>query len=90
MSGELQLRPIGEKLSIIYQAQDGRHIMSTLGIKPPGGCHFPLVGNKVAIRIKPEENATSTCRQSLRLLVLTPQELLQKALTTNLRLEMKS
>ncbi|MHC4841941.1 MAG: NADH-quinone oxidoreductase subunit N [Planctomycetota bacterium] len=32
MTGELQLRPIGEKLAIIYEAQDGRHIMSTLGM----------------------------------------------------------
>ncbi|MCF6227345.1 MAG: NADH-quinone oxidoreductase subunit N [Planctomycetes bacterium] len=32
MTGELQLRLIGEQLTIIYEVRDGRHVMSTLGM----------------------------------------------------------
>lgn len=35
------LREVQRKLPRLYSNMD---IMSTLGIKPPGGCHFPLVG----------------------------------------------
>lgn len=32
VTGEVQLRPIGEKLMAIYQAQDGTQVMATLGL----------------------------------------------------------
>jgi len=35
------LREMQRKLPRLYSNMD---IMSTLGVKPPGGCHFPLVG----------------------------------------------
>ena len=35
------LREMQRKLPSLYSNMD---IMSTLGVKPPGGCHFPLIG----------------------------------------------